>query len=165
MQTLLILDQKNYTQDMPVFEKYSVRAVIRKDGRIAMQKGKSGYYKILGGGIEPEEDFCDALIREVREESGLQVKRETIQEIGEIVEMREDIFQKGIKYVCHSRFYFCDIEKEMVDVSLTESELAEEFRLVWATPEEIIEGNRSFYKDPWIDRDTRFIQMLKERTV
>ncbi len=165
MQTLLVLDRKDYTPDMPVFEKYSVRAVIRRNGRIAMQKGKSGYYKILGGGMEPGEDFAEALIREVREESGLVVKRETIREIGEILEMREDLFQKGTKYVCHSCFYFCDAGEELVEVSLTESEQKEGFHLVWATPEEIIAGNQDYLANPWIDRDTRFIRMLKERIV
>ena len=28
MKTLLILDKKDYTEDMPVFEKFSTRAVI-----------------------------------------------------------------------------------------------------------------------------------------
>ena len=162
MQTLMILDRKDYTQDMPVFEKYAVRAVIVRDGRVAMQKGKSGYYKLLGGGMEAGEDECGALMREVREESGLLVKKETIREIGEIIELREDLFQKGTKYVCHSRFYFCDAEEGTVEPSLTESERAEEFRLVWAEPDEILEGNRNFLQEPWIDRDTRFIRLLKE---
>ena len=32
MQTLFVLDEKNYTEDMPVFERFVVRALIEKDG-------------------------------------------------------------------------------------------------------------------------------------
>ncbi|MBQ7066683.1 MAG: NUDIX domain-containing protein [Lachnospiraceae bacterium] len=43
-----------------------------------MHSKKYNYYKLPGGGIEPEETLEDTLIREVREESGLIVKAETI---------------------------------------------------------------------------------------
>lgn len=163
MNILKVYDSKNYTQQMPVFEKYSVRGVIVRDGRIAMQKGKTGEYKILGGGVEPGEDLFDALCREVQEESGLVVIRESIREVGEILEKREDLYEKGTVYLCHSYFYFCDAKEEMVECRLTQSELAKGYHLCWATPEEIIAGNAPFVKQPWIYRDTEFIRMLKEK--
>lgn len=159
----MVLDRKNYTDNMPVLEKYSVRGVIIKDGKVATQMARAGYYKILGGGVEPGEDFSDALIREVREESGLLVRRGTIREAGEIIEMREDIFTKGTKYVCHSYFFFCDVEEEMTAPCMTASEVEEGYHLAWATPEEIIAGNRRFLDEPWIDRDTRFIRYMQEQ--
>ena len=66
MQILLTLDKKDYEEGMPVFEKYSTRGVIIRDGKIATQHGSAGDYKILGGGVEPGEKLEDALIREVR---------------------------------------------------------------------------------------------------
>ena len=74
MKTLLILDKKDYTEDMPVFEKFSTRAIIIRDGKIATQHGNAGDYKILGGGVEPGEDIHEALIREVQEETGLHIR-------------------------------------------------------------------------------------------
>ena len=71
VQILLTLDKKDYEEGMPVFEKYSTRGVIIRDGKIATQHGSAGDYKILGGGVEPGEKLEDALIREVGEESGL----------------------------------------------------------------------------------------------
>ena len=68
MRTLMCLDEKNYTDDMQLFLKYAVRAVIIRDGKIAMQRAKAGYYKILGGGVDEGESYEDALVREVREE-------------------------------------------------------------------------------------------------
>lgn len=160
MKLLKVYDSRNYTDDMPVFEKYSVRGVIVRDGKIATQMGSAGDYKILGGGVEPGEDFSDALLREVQEESGLIIKKETIREVGEIREEREDLFQKGTKYVCHSCFYFCEAKEELGELHMTESEIAKGYHLVWATPEEIIDGNQSFLHQPWICRDTEFIRMM-----
>ena len=116
MKTLLILDKKDYTEDMPVFEKFSTRAVIIRNGKIATQHGNAGDYKILGGGVEPGEDLHEALIREVQEESGLVVIPSSIQTIGEIVERRRDIFDPNMVYVCHSCFFFCDAEEKMVEI-------------------------------------------------
>ena len=52
MERLLTLDLKDYTDDMPVFEKYTVRAIIMRDGRLSMQLSGRGEYKIPGGGVE-----------------------------------------------------------------------------------------------------------------
>ena len=168
MRTLMCLDEKNYTDDMPLFLKYAVRAVIIRDGRIAMQKAKAGYYKILGGGVDEGEAYEDALVREVQEEAGLVVRRDSIREIGEIVEIRQDLFEKDHKYECHSIFYFCDVEDDMVETKLTASEVREGFDLEWATPEAIIDAYDKMSKvservdnKPWVDRDTCFIKMLQ----
>ena len=46
MEKIQIYDLGNYTEDMKEYEKYSVRGVIVRDGRIAMQKSRDGDYKI-----------------------------------------------------------------------------------------------------------------------
>lgn len=48
---LLVLDKKDYEDGMPVFERKCVRAIIEKNGKIAVQRGKGGDCKILGGGM------------------------------------------------------------------------------------------------------------------
>ena len=73
MQILLTLDKKDYEEGMPVFEKYSTRGVIIRDGKIATQHGSAGDYKILGGGVEPGEKLEDVLIREVGMDSGITI--------------------------------------------------------------------------------------------
>lgn len=160
MKLLKVFDGKDYTEDMPVFEKHTVRAIIVRDGKIAMQKSKDGEYKILGGGVDFGETFCEALAREVLEESGLIIKKESICELGEMLELRRDRFEPEKKYVCHSYFYACDAEDELGETRMTKSEIAKGFHLVWATPEEIISGNEPFLKEPWMSRDTQMICML-----
>lgn len=161
MRTLLTLDKNDYSADMPAMEKYSTRAVIMRDGKLATQRGAAGDYKLLGGGIEPGESYDSALCREVQEESGLIVIPDSIREIGQITERRRDIFNPQEIYVCHSLFYFCDVREEMTESHMTESEITKGYCLTWATPEEIIAGNAAFCDtQPWIYRDTAFVKWL-----
>lgn len=162
MRSLFVRDDKNYTQDMIEIERYCVRGVIIKDGKIAVQKGRIGDYKILGGGMEPNEDIAVALAREVEEESGLVIKKDSIREIGEILEIRRDIFEDDKKYVCHSWFYFCDVENELRETHMTASEIEKGYHFYWASFDEMIKGNEPFMHQPWIYRDTEFVKMLKD---
>lgn len=163
MRSLRTMDRKDYTEKMPLFEKYSVRAVILREGRLAVQQSAAGDYKILGGGVESGETLQEALIREVQEESGLVVIPETIREIGEIVERRRDLFEPEKIYVCHSCFFFCEAAEQLAETHMTESELEKGFHLVWALPEEIIAGNAPFCdSQPWSYRDREFVRMLPE---
>ena len=159
MKRLLTLDLENYTDDMPVTEKHTVRAVILRDGRMAMQRSGKGEYKIPGGGVEDGESHLQTLLREVREETGLLVRPDTVREIGEIVEMREDVFCPRQKYVCYSYFYFCGVEDETVATHMTDSEIAKGFHPVWETPEEIVRVNDALLLQPWQNRDTEFIRL------
>ena len=158
MELLLTLDEKNYHEDMPVFEKQVARAIIVRDGKLAMQRCRKGEYKIPGGGVEPGESRRATLIREVREETGLLVKPETITEIGEILEVREDVFSKGTKYICHTYYYQCEVEAEMVEPELTECEREKGYEPVWETPAAIVRENRRLQAEkPWRGRDTEFL--------
>ena len=160
MERLLTLDLKDYTDDMPVFEKHTVRAIIMRDGRLSMQLSGRGEYKIPGGGVEGDESHVVALQREVREETGLIILPESVREIGEILELREDVFSKGTKYICHSYFYFCDVEDRTVETQMTDSEIAKGFHPIWEYPEVICRVNDAIQTEPWQKRDTEFVRML-----
>lgn len=165
MKLLAVFDEKNYSDTTKIFEKYSVRGIIMRDGKIAMQCSSNGEYKIPGGGMEKGENYTQTLIREVREETGLLVKEQSIKELGEIIEVRKDIFDPSQKYICHSLFYACDAEEEMVEITLTESEKKKGYYLKWATPEEIYNTNVLIEKDSWIVRDTAFIKMIVDHKI
>ncbi len=160
MKRLLTLDLKDYTDEMPVFEKHTVRAIILRDGKMSMQLSGIGEYKIPGGGVEGGEDCAVALEREVREETGLLIIPESIEEIGEILEMREDVFNRGVKYICHSYFYFCDVFPETVSTQMTESEVAKGFHPVWEYPEVICRVNDAIQTQAWQKRDTEFVRLF-----
>ncbi len=164
MRLLFTLDEKDYGEDFPVIQKKAVRAVIKKDGLIATQRSAAGEYKLPGGGMEPGESEIQALAREVREETGLIIRPETVRGIGEILELREDIFEKGKKYEAHSYYYSVEVTGEEVPLSMTDSEIAAGYHLAWEKPEVIIAENERIMDTKWKLRDTRFLKFLeKER--
>ena len=76
MRELFIIDKKNYIVNGTVRRRPSVRGIIIKDGKVAMMHSlKYDYYKLPGGGIEEGESYEDTLVWEVKEESGLVVKK------------------------------------------------------------------------------------------
>ena len=162
MQILAVFDEKNYDNTETVLEKYTIRGIVVRDGKIAMQCSRDGEFKIPGGGMEPGESYLQALAREVQEETGLFIIPQKAVELGEITEIRKDIFDDRKKYICHSLFYFCEETGEEEQIHLTKSEIAKGYYLKWATPQEIYEKNIAVEKDPWIIRDTAFIKMILE---
>lgn len=165
MEVLAVFDAKDYQDTVEVYEKYSVRGIINRNGKIAMQCSKDGEYKIPGGGLEAGEDFTQALVREILEETGLHVIESKIVELGEIKEVRKDLFNPQKKYICHSMFYYCEVEDKQEALKLTPSEIAKGYELKWAAPQEIYQRNILIEKDPWIIRDTAFVKMLIDKKV
>ena len=144
MKILATFDARDYEGTTGIYEKYSIRAIIVRDGRLAMQCSQEGEYKIPGGGQEPGENYEQTLIREVKEETGLYVRPESICELGEIIELHRDVLD------------------EQAPLSLTPSEIAKGYQLKWATPEEVYHRNILIEKDSWIIRDTAFVKMLMD---
>lgn len=165
MKILAVFDEKNYQNTVETYEKYSVRGIIMRDGKLAMQCSKEGEYKIPGGGLEDGEDYEQALVREVLEETGLHVRKESIKELGEIQEIRRDIFEEKKKYICHSLFYYCEVGEKQEPLHLTASEIAKGYEMKWVSPEEVYRRNILIEKDPWIIRDTAFVKMMIDKKI
>lgn len=161
MVILFTFDEKDYTEDMPLVERIGVRAIIKRNGLYIMQKSSDGEYKIPGGGVEKGENLIDALIREVLEETGLTVIRESIKEIGVIQEIRRDSFDANCKYIAHSYFYFCDVEADCQDTQMTANEIAKGYIPVWEELDTIIANNERVQKEFWTIRDTEFLKWMR----
>ena len=162
MRTIFTMDEKNYTDDMELVERVGVRALIQRDGLFAMQQGKNGEYKIPGGGVDAGETIAEALAREVREEIGLIIIPETMVELGEILEVRKDIYDETKKYIAHSLHYSCKVEDAIVETAMTESERQRGFQLAWADIDTIIETNERMLTKEWQFRDVKFLKWYKE---
>lgn len=97
MRELFEIDTKDYDINGTTVSRPSSRAIIIKEGKVAMIHSlKYDYYKFPGGGIEKGETKEEALVREVKEETGLIVKEETIKEFGMVHRIQkgdyEDVF-------------------------------------------------------------------------
>lgn len=141
MRELFVMDLKNYDPNGTVGRRPSVRGIIIRDGRIAMMHScRYDYYKLPGGGIEPGESLEETLVREVQEESGLVVKKDSIREFGYVKRVekgkREDIF-------IQENFYFlCEAEEALGQRNLDDYEAFEEFTLEYVTPSHAITTNQ-----------------------
>lgn len=125
-----------------------------------MQLGNSGEYKIPGGTVEEGESFEQALLREIREETGLSVKPDSITELGEIEEIRRDHFLGSRKYICHSFYYRCEVWEEVLETDMTMQETNLGYHLEWASIQQIISANSRLLKETWEMRDTLFFKLL-----
>lgn len=157
-----MLDRENYTQDMPIIERYCVRAVIMKGDQLIAQRSSKGEYKIPGGGIEDGESEMETLKREVLEETGFHIRESEVREIGEVIEKRRDVFDDSCTYVNHTYFYSCAVEGQQQALSLTPEEKAKGYTVEVKPIKEIIAANDAIQKDYWRRRDTLFLKWLVE---
>ena len=88
MERILTLDEKNYLPDLEEIYRVAVRGIIFIDGKLLMIEDNLGEIKLPGGGIDSGENDYEALMREVKEETGYDVILETIVPFGEIEEKR-----------------------------------------------------------------------------
>lgn len=164
MRELFTIDKKNYIENGTVGRRPSVRGIVIKDGKIAMMHSlKYDYYKLPGGGIEEGEQLEDTLVREVREESGLIVKKDSIREFGYVRRIEkgkiEDIF-------IQENFYFlCDVEETVQTQELDDYEEEEQFTLEYVTAEHAINVNRDADHGDKVEQQTFAGMILRENKV
>ena len=165
MKRLLTLDAKNYPPDMAEIYRVAVRGIIFIDGKLLMIENCFGEAKLPGGGIEGTEDETQALLREVKEETGYNVIPETITAFGEIEEKRLSVHEPMIWHHM-SRLYFCDVHPERSQCNYTENEKKYGFRQVLYTLEEALAKNRAMMnregKQPWNQREYHTLLLLQE---
>ena len=165
MKQILILDEKNYPEDMAELLRVAVRGIILMDGKLLMIENAFGEVKLPGGGIEKGEDETAALLREVREETGYEVIPESIRPFGQIEEKRLSVHEPMIWYQI-SRLYFCDVAPEQGSCAYTDNEKKHGFRLVRCTVEEALQKNERMLekegRQPWNQREYETLRLLQK---
>ncbi len=162
MKRLFTIDKKDYDKSWQHSVRCAVRAVIRKGDRLAMVYSvRDKYYKFPGGGMEEGEDHRSTLIREVREEVGLNVIPSSIRELGEVVELRKsDIFADTV-FEQDSFYYFCDTDNSVSQQHLDVYEAESGFELRYVTIEEAIGANEKLDAE-FLIRETAVLKLLSE---
>lgn len=166
MRTLFEIDTKDYDPNGKAFVRPSVRGIILRDGKVAMVHSiKYDYYKFPGGGIEPGESQRETLIREVQEESGLQVRPDTIREYG-LVPRKQKSDQDDLYdlFVQENFYYTCEVADTVAEQKLDDYEQEEHFTLEWVDPQYAIEVNRNRDHGPkdqmMLEREARVLEVL-----
>lgn len=170
MRELFVIDLKNYNPDGTVGRRPSVRGIVIKDGKIAMMHSlKYNYYKLPGGGMEAGESLEDTLIREVREESGLIVKKDSIKEFGYVRRLEKGLIEDI--FIQENFYYLCDVEDVESSQDLDDYEAEEGFTLKFVVPEYAIDiNNNGDHGDKtqvstfrgMLLRENRVLEMIKE---
>ena len=168
MRLLFEMDKKDYKENGTVGIRPSVRGIIVKDKKIAMIYSKKyNYYKFPGGGALAGEQQIDTLIREVKEESGLCVIRNSVREYGFVHRV-----QKGIKediFIQDNYYYLCDAEEDIGSQQLDAYEKEEQFTLEFVIPNHAIYVNRRMEHgekqgipqfEGMLEREARVLELL-----
>ena len=165
MRSLFIIDKKDYEQGWTVSERPSARAVIIKNKLLAMvYSEKYKYYKFAGGGIEKGENPVAALIREVKEETGLAVIPGTVKEYGEVAIIRKSDILDNTIFRQDNFYYLCDATDDLGSQSLDDYELESGFILRYVTADEAIRVNaENTISDNrcMLMRESRVLEILK----
>ena len=136
MKTIAEFDFKNYDPAWKVFSREAVRVIIIKNGKAAMVRSKRGYYKFPGGGKRSYESYVQTAIRETREETGLSLIEDTINEYGAILEIRKSNRHPEETFRQISYYYTADAEETVLEQKLDEYEADEGYSLEWVDIEE-----------------------------
>ena len=165
MEKLLVMDEKNYSSDLEEIYRVSVRGIIFINGKLLMIEDDFGEVKLPGGGVDDGEDDYQALVREVKEETGYNVIIESIKPFGEIEEKRLSVHEPMIWHQI-SRLFFCEVYPEKGECEYTDNEKKYGFKQVLYTLDEAIEkielmlekeGRRA-----WNQREYKTLILIKD---
>ena len=144
MRELFTIDLKDYDPNAPVRKRPSARAIIlNKDVIALIYASNKGYFKFPGGGIKGDESPIDALIRETREESGMEVIPESISEFG-IVNRRQKSSKEDYIFEQTNYYYLCDVTEKIGAQNLDDYELEDGFELRFVDVRTAINTNKEF---------------------
>lgn len=137
--------------------------VIRADGKIAIQnKTNKNEFKLVGGGMEINEDPIIAFKREILEEAGCEV--EIIKQLGTTEEYKG---LQNLKQISH--IFIANVIKDTHKLHLTEKEKSEGAKLLWVNPKEALQLITDCYNNLLPSEyddvyDTRFV-VLRDRKI
>ncbi len=167
MKRLFVMDKKDYDPDLPRYKRPSVRAVIRMNGKLAMVHSlKYDYYKFPGGGIKLGESHLEAMMREVKEETGLSVKTDSVSEFGSVLRIQRSAYAENEIFEQENFYYFCETEASAESQKLDAYEAEEGFTLEYIDPCSAAEVNRTHehggYDPALIEREAMVLELLNE---
>lgn len=133
MECIIKINDKDIGEEIYKINEPNIRKAVRtilfnKKGEIAiLHKKNKNEYKLVGGGIEENENMEEALRREVNEEAGCEIK--DIIEMGYVEELRTINNFKQISYV-----FISNVKIDKKQLSLTKQEQDEGAEICWLLP-------------------------------
>lgn len=137
MKNIFVLSDKEFGLDSIKLNNPQIRLssrgiVINSDNKIAiLNKRNNNEYKLVGGGIDNNEDPRTAFEREVLEEAGCKIKIDDF--LGTVKEERTNN-----NFVQTSYIYVAHVIEDTKKLELTQKEIDEGARLIWLELEDAI---------------------------
>ena len=135
----------------------AVRAVIMKGDKILLLHSNTRDYSFPGGGIEDTESHKEALVREVREETGY-IDCMIKDQIGMVIERHNDKYDDQAVFQMDSHYYICELTSDQhttQELAPYEADLG--FTPVWVSLETAIEQNEELLhgdnQNRWVQRE------------
>lgn len=158
----LFIDHKNYdANSKDESTRVTARGIIKRGDTYLFIFNKYGEYHLPGGGVEPDEELTEALIREIEEETGYLIEKDSIQKWIHVAERRKGRITEIFNM--ESYYFFCDVKDEMGTRELDEFEIEEEYQTVWVTLEEAMNtdiGLLQTDRGPLMVRDIKLMKLL-----
>ena len=168
MKNLFVIDLHDYEDNYSVYRRPSARGIIINNNKIALvYSTKEKYYKFPGGGIKDDEDMRAALIREVREEVGLNVIPETIKEFGSVLRRQNSDLTPNTIFEQENFYFLCQTDTQMLGQELDDYEKDAGFSLRIVDIDDAIKVNDEYhssekFNEIMIKRELRVLMIVKE---
>lgn len=112
----LTIDLHDYIEGGSVYKRTAVRGIIKKGRKYLLIHSKYGDHKFPGGGMEQGETLEQTLLREVQEETGYLVKKESVSDGILVHEKRKG--NPDDLLVMDSYYFFCDVDETIGERNL-----------------------------------------------
>lgn len=138
--------------------------IVNSNEEILFAHSNNNYF-FVGGRVEEKETFEQGLIREIKEETGIDVILEKKEPFFNITYMNKDYPDNGINTKSITNYYLikCDCKPDLSKVCLTEEEKICNFKLIYISKEKVIEelmDNLKTCSNKNVVRDT--MEVIKE---
>jgi len=172
MKIIETIDHENYRDCTKVFKRRAVRAITFKNNKLVMiQSKKYGECKFPGGGQNQNEIDLDTLKRELLEETGLELKDETVTLYGLTTETRKSAFESDTKFEMTSVYYLCETKDEINSLKLDDYENDYGYHMILVDIDDAIRNNEALIDHkkeivnqfiPWTERELVVLKDLRK---
>lgn len=126
MRLIYTFDKCDYDTSAEPLYRPSTRGIIIENHMVTLlYSQKYDFFEFPGGGIKPGESHIDALVREIREETGLTVMPDSIVPYGNIRRKQKGKYEP--LFIQDNFFFFCKVKKSVSKPHLTQSEMSVDF--------------------------------------